>query len=105
MAPLSITRLALQQMATADGITCRPGGSAISELDCILPARQGSELQDALAAYAAGVEYYNGALLRLDALMKARQSLGQLEDAVEDPSALSDKVIEAAQSPSFSHEE
>ena len=93
-------QVALQQMATADALRA----DLRKRYDSISILQHAGET-DALAAHAAEIEYYSGALARLDALMKARQSLGQLEDAVEDPAALSDHVIAAAQSPSFSHEE
>ncbi len=60
-------------------------------------ANQAAGAADALAVAAAGVEFNSGALLRLDALVKAQQALAQLEDAVQSPLVLPDAVIQNAQ--------
>jgi cobalt-zinc-cadmium efflux system outer membrane protein len=57
---------------------------------------------DPLTARTAEVEYYNGVLMRLDALSRAQLAYGTLEDALENPAALSESARRAAaQSPSL----
>jgi len=45
----------------------------------------------------AEAEYAVGAQNRLDALVKAQQTLGQLEDAVQSPLTLASETLDAAQ--------
>ena len=51
---------------------------------------------DPLAVAAAEVEYSNGALLHLDAVVKAQQALGALELAVQSPAIISAAMLEEA---------
>lgn len=51
---------------------------------------------DPLTTHTSEVEYYNGALTRLDALGKAQTAYGALEDALENPAALSESARTAA---------
>lgn len=51
---------------------------------------------DALALANAEVSFYTGAQNRLDALIKAQQALGELEDAVQSPLTLSAEAVRTA---------
>jgi len=75
-----------------------------SSLDQRLESVRGMEKAgdvDPLTFASAEVEFSAGALSRLDALAKAQQALGQLEDAVQSPSILSKDVLRNAQSAQF----
>jgi hypothetical protein len=56
------------------------------------------------------VEYNTGALSRLDALVKAQEALGQLEDAVQSPQVMPPAMLQSAQinprpvQPAITHE-
>jgi outer membrane protein TolC len=68
-------------------------------------AMQKSGDADPLTVAGAEVEFTSGALARLDALEKAQQALGQLEDAAQSPLTLSEAEIQgarASQSPALS---
>ena len=54
---------------------------------------------DALAVASAQVEFGTGEQNQLDALFKAQQALGQLEDAVQSPLTLPPAALEAAEQP------
>ena len=69
------------------------------QLDFINAQAQAGEV-DALALANAEAEYTTGAKNQLDALVKAQQALGQLEDAVQSPLTLSAEAIRAAQNDS-----
>ena len=51
---------------------------------------------DSLAVAGAEVEFNTGAQNRLDALVKAQQALGQLEDAIQSPLTLPASTLDAA---------
>ena len=52
---------------------------------------------DSLAVAGAEVEFNTGAQNRLDALVKAQQALGQLEDAVQSPLTLPASALDATE--------
>jgi hypothetical protein len=53
---------------------------------------------DALTLADAETAYYTGAQNQFNALVKAQQALGALEDAVQSPLTLSPQTLDAAQS-------
>lgn len=63
-------------------------------------ASQAAGETDALAVANATVEYNTGALSRLDALVKAQEALGQLEDAMQSPVILPDSLLHNIQTTS-----
>lgn len=65
------------------------------QLDSVKAQAQLGEA-DALALAEAQSAYYTGAQNRLDALVKAQQALGALEDAVQNPLTLSPQTLDAA---------
>ena len=85
-------RAALQQVATAKALL----DNSQKQLDSIRARAQAGEV-DPLAVANAEVEYATGAQSRLNALVQAQQSLGQLEDAVQSPLTLPPATIDAAQ--------
>ena len=54
---------------------------------------------DALALANAEVSYYTGAQNQLDAVAKAQQALGELEDAVQNPLTFSMESVRMTQDP------
>ena len=85
-------RAALQQVATAKALL----DNSQKQLDSVRARAQAGEV-DPLAVANAEVEYATGAQSRLNALVQAQQSLGQLEDAVQSPLTLPPETINAAQ--------
>ena len=65
-------------------------------MDSVRAMLQAGEL-DPLAVANAQIEFNTGAQSRLDAMFKAQQALGQLEDAVQSPLTLPPGAIQAAQ--------
>ena len=94
-----------QQSATAGALL----GNLQKRLDSVCAMQQAGEL-DALAVANAQVEFNTGALSRLDALVKAQQARGQLEDALQSPLVLPAAVLQNAQTnpkqtqPTIDHE-
>ena len=94
-----------QQSATAGALL----GNLQKRLDSVRTMQQAGEL-DALAVANAKVEFNTGALSRLDALVKAQQARGQLEDALQSPLVLPAAVLQNAQTnpkqtqPTIDHE-
>ena len=74
---------ALQQSATAKALL----DNLQKQLDSVRAQAQAGEVEP-LAVANAEAEYATGAQSRLDALVKAQQALGQLEDAVQSPLTL-----------------
>jgi outer membrane protein, heavy metal efflux system len=85
---LAACEAALEQSATAAGLL----GRLQQRLDAVKAAQEAGEV-DPLAMASAQVEYGHGALLHLDALIKAQQALGQLENTVQSPLVISDEVM------------
>jgi len=85
-------RAALQQVATAKALR----DNARKQLDSVRARAQAGET-DPLAVANAEVEFAAGEQNRLNALVQAQQSLGQLEDAVQSPLTLPPETLEAAQ--------
>ena len=85
-------RAALQQVATARALL----GNSQRQLDSVRAREQAGET-DPLAVANAEVELATGAQNRLNALVQARQALGQLEDAVQSPLTLPAETLDAAQ--------
>ena len=96
---------ARQQSATVGALL----GNLQKRLDSVRAMQQAGEL-DALAVANAQVEFNTGALSRLDALVKAQQARGQLEDALQSPLVLPAAVLQNAQTnpkqtqPTIDHE-
>jgi len=86
---------ALQQRATATALW----DNLQKQLDSVRAQAQAGEVEP-LAVANAEVEFNTGAQNRLDALVRAQQALGQLEDAVQSPLTLPSSVLDAAQSTS-----
>ena len=85
-------RAALQQAATAKALQ----DNLQKRLNSIRAQAEAGEL-DPLAVAGAEVEFSTGTQNRLDALIKAQEALGQLEDAVQSPLTLPPETIRAAQ--------
>jgi outer membrane protein TolC len=83
---------ALQQSATAAALS----DDLQKQLNSVRAQTQAGEVEPMTLA-SAEVEFCAGAKSRLDALVKAQQALGQLEDAVQSPLTLSPARLEAAQ--------
>ena len=83
---------ALQKSATARALL----GDLQKQLNSVRARAQAGEVQPLTVANAE-VEYAIGAQSRLDALVKAQQALGQLEDAVQSPLTLPVSALEAAE--------
>jgi outer membrane protein TolC len=83
---------ALQKSATAKRLL----DSLQKQLDSVRSQAQVGEA-DALALANAEATYYTGIQNQLDALAKAQQALGELEDAVQSPLTLSVDTIRTAQ--------
>ncbi|MGH7992420.1 MAG: TolC family protein, partial [Limisphaerales bacterium] len=83
---------ALQQRATATALL----DDLQKRLDSVQASAQAGEV-DPLAEANAKVEFNTGAQNRLNALVQAQQSLGQLEDAVQSPLTLPAETLNAAQ--------
>jgi len=96
---------ALQQSATAGALL----GDLQKRRDSVRAMQQAGEL-DPMAVANAEVEYNTGALSRLDALVKAQEALGQLEDAVQSPQVMPPAMLQSAQinprpvQPAITHE-
>ncbi len=89
---LSGYQAALQQRATATALW----DDLQKRLDSVHASAQAGEV-DPLAEANAEVEFNTGAQNRLNALVQAQQSLGQLEDAVQSPLTLPAETLNAAQ--------
>jgi outer membrane protein TolC len=85
-------RAALQQAATAKSLL----DNLQKRLDSIRAQAAAGEA-DPLAVAGAEAEFGAGAQSRLDALVKAQQALGQLEDAVQSPLTLPASVLDATE--------
>jgi outer membrane protein, heavy metal efflux system len=102
---LTVYQTARQQSATARALLA----NLQRRLDSVRAMQQAGEL-DAVAVANAQVEFNTGALSRLDALVKAQQARGQLEDAMQSPLVLPAAVLQNAQNksqqtqPSIDHE-
>ncbi len=83
---------ALQKSATAKALL----GHLQEQLKSIRAQAKAGEVAP-LAVATAEAEYATGAQSRLDALVKAQQALGQLEDAVQSPLTLPPDALNAAQ--------
>jgi cobalt-zinc-cadmium efflux system outer membrane protein len=83
---------ALQKSATAKALL----GHLQEQLKSIRAQAEAGEVAP-LAVASAEAEYATGAQSRLDALVKAQQALGQLEDAVQSPLTLPPSALKAAQ--------
>jgi outer membrane protein TolC len=83
---------ALMESATAQSLRNDLG----RQLDSVKAQAQLGET-DALALADAESAYYTGAQNRLNALIKAQQALGALEDAVQSPLTLSPQMLDAAE--------
>ncbi len=83
---------ALNQVATARALL----GNLQKRLDSVRAQGQAGEM-DPLAVAAAQVEFNGGEQDQLDALSKAQQALGQLEDAVQNPLTLPASALQAAE--------
>jgi outer membrane protein TolC len=98
--------LTAQQQSAAAGALL---GNLQKRRDSVHAMQQAGEL-DALAEANAQDEFNTGALSRLDALVKAQQARGQLEDAMQSPLVLPAAVLQNAQTnpkrmqPSIDHE-
>jgi cobalt-zinc-cadmium efflux system outer membrane protein len=84
-------RAALQQAATAETLR----DNLQKRLNSVRAQAEAGEA-DPLAVAGAEAEYGAGAQSRLDALVKAQQALGRLEDAVQSPLTLSLAALDAA---------
>lgn len=85
-------RAALEQSATAAALL----QNLQKRMESVRAMQQAGEL-DSLAVANAGVEFNTGALSRLDALVKAQQALGALEDAVQSPLVVPEAVLQNTQ--------
>ncbi len=85
-------RAALQKTATAEALL-----SDLNKRQQSVRAMFEAGNADRLALRNAELEFSAGALARLDALIKAQQALGQLEDAVQSPLTLSDSILTQTQ--------
>jgi len=85
-------RAALQQAVTAKTLL----DNSQKQLDSVHAQEQAGEV-DPLAVANAEVEFVTGAQNRLDALVRAQQALGQLEDAVQNPLTLPTTALDAAE--------
>jgi cobalt-zinc-cadmium efflux system outer membrane protein len=83
---------ALQQTSTATGLL----DDLQKRLDSVRAQAQAGEVDPATLA-GAEVEFNTGAQNRLNALLKAQQALGQLEDAVQSPLTLPPATLDAKQ--------
>jgi outer membrane protein TolC len=83
---------ALQKSATAKSLL----EDLQKQLDSVHAQAQAGEAEPLTLANA-DAEYATGAQSQLDALVKAQEALGQLEDAVQSPLTLSPETIRAAQ--------
>lgn len=83
---------ALQQSATATALL----DDLQKRLKSVRAMQQAGEV-DSSAVAGAEVEYNTGALSRLDALVKAQQAIGLLEDAVQSPLTLSAAALDAVE--------
>ncbi|MHB8522582.1 MAG: TolC family protein [Limisphaerales bacterium] len=81
-------RAARQQSATAAALL----DNLQKRMRSVRAMQQAGEL-DSLAVASADVEYNTGALSRLDAVVKAQEALGQLEDAVQNPLTLPEALL------------
>lgn len=96
---------ALQQSATAGTLL----GNLQKRLDSVGTMREAGEA-DALTVANAQIEFNTGALARLDALVKAQQALGQLENSTQSPLVLPAAALQNAATnsrqtqPSIDHE-
>ena len=66
------------------------------QADSVRAQAQAGEVEP-LALASAEAEYATGSQSQLDALVKAQEALGQLEDAVQSPLTLPPETIRAAQ--------
>ncbi len=82
----------LQKSATAKSLL----ENLQKQADSVRAQAQAGEVEP-LALASAEAEYATGAQRQLDALVKAQEALGQLEDAVQSPLTLSPETIRAAQ--------
>ena len=87
---------ALKKSATARALL----DNLRKQLDSVHAQEQAGEMAP-LAVASAEVEFDTGTQNRLDALVKAQQSLGQLEDAVQSPLTLPAESVRAAQTNSL----
>jgi cobalt-zinc-cadmium efflux system outer membrane protein len=85
-------RAALQQVATAKALL----DNARKQLNSVRAREQAGEV-DPLAVANAEVEFAAGAQNRLNALVQAQQSLGQLEDAAQSPLTLPAAALAAGE--------
>jgi len=85
-------RAALQQVATARALL----DNSLKQLNSVRAQAQAGEVEP-LAVANAEVEFTAGAQNRLNALVQAQQSLGQLEDAVQSPLTLPPETLDAAE--------
>ncbi|MGD0744268.1 MAG: TolC family protein, partial [Verrucomicrobiota bacterium] len=83
---------ALQKSATAQALL----GDLQKQLNSVRARAQAGEVEPLTVANAEA-EYAIGAQNRLDALLKAQQALGQLEDAVQSPLTLPPETLRAVQ--------
>ncbi len=83
---------ALQQVATAKALL----DNSQKQLNSVRAQAQAGEVEP-LAVANAEVEYATGAQNRLNALVQAQQTLGQLEDAVQSPLTLPPAALNAAE--------
>jgi outer membrane protein TolC len=83
---------ALKESATAQSLR----GDLRRQLDSVKAQAQLGEA-DALALADAESAYYTGAQNQLNAMVKAQQALGALEDAVQSPLTLSPAILDEAQ--------
>jgi outer membrane protein TolC len=83
---------ALQKSATAKNLL----KDLRRQLDSVRAQARVGEA-DGLTLANAESAFYSGALSQLDALIKAQQALGELEDAVQSPLTLSTSAVQAAQ--------
>jgi outer membrane protein, heavy metal efflux system len=83
---------ALKESATAKSLL----GDLRKQLDSARAQQQAGE-SDSLALADAEVAYYTGAQNQLDAVNKAQQALGALEDAMQSPLTLSPQTLDNAQ--------
>ncbi|MBU6400647.1 MAG: TolC family protein [Verrucomicrobia bacterium] len=85
---------ARQESATAGGLL----QNLARRLQSVREMEQAGEV-DPLTVANAQVEYNAGALAQLDAMVKAQEAMGRLEDAVQSPLVLSAVVIENVEQP------
>jgi len=88
-------RAALQQAVTAKTLL----DNSQKQLDSVRARKEAGDA-DLLAVANAEVEFVTGAQNRLDALVRAQQALGQLEDAVQSPLTLPSVALDAAENAS-----